>query len=165
MPLSDRKNVAAIDSIAKSLLTVGITIITLVNTTLASQENRNMETNKRSANEKTTVEIYNSLKDYPNNFYVGDIQRRLIRNPFDKPLASFNVSKTTPNIKVIGFAASVGKSSVFLKIGLNKEKSYKVGDEIGNGYRITQINMPDKQIYISDGNEIFTYEIVKSLKP
>ena len=163
-PLSDQKNVSIIDSITKRLLIVGTTILILESSTAASQEKRNIESNIKTINEKTTVELYDSLKDYPNNFYASDTQRRLIRNPFDKPLVSLNGSKTTPNIKVIGFAASVEQSSVFLKIGSSKEKAYKIGEEIGSGYRITQINMADKQIYISNGNEIFTYEIINSIK-
>lgn len=162
-PLSNLRNVPTVKFIATHLLIIGITI-TSVGSTVASQEKRNVESNEKSINEKTTGELYDSLKDYPNDFYVSNAQKRFIRNPFDKPLISFNGSKNTPNIKVIGFAMSVERPTVFLKIGLSEEKAYKVGDEIGNGYRVTQINMPYKQIYISNGNEIFSYEIASLLK-
>ena len=70
----------------------------------------------------------------------------------------------TPNISIIGFARSMENSSVFLKVGLDAEKAYKVGDEIVNGYRIIQIDMPEKQVDIGNGDEILSYKITDALK-
>ena len=115
-------------------------------------------------NEITTVESYSSLKDYPSNFEVNDMNKRLIRNPFEKPLISLKTTGNIPKINITGFATSISGVSVFLKIGLGDEESYKIGDEIGNGFKVIQINMPEKQVDISDGEEIYSYKIADPLK-
>ena len=132
--------------------------------TAYSQDSIDLESNEKQLNKSTTTESYEALKEYPDNFFAKDTQKRLTRDPFDLPMSVLNNSLSTPNISVIGFARSMKNSSVFLRVGLDAEKAYNVGDEIVNGYRVIQIDMQEKQVDISNGDEILSYKIAETLK-
>ena len=162
-PSLGRAVILTINCLARHLFKISMILIAL-ESAAASQEKLDITPKKKNVNEITTVESYGSLKDYPSNFEVNDMNKRLIRNPFEKPLISLKTTGNMPKINITGFATSTRGVSVFLKIGLGDEVSYKIGDEIGNGFKVIQINMPEKQVDISDGEEIYSYKIAHPLK-
>ena len=160
---SNKKKFLSIHLLTGRILAASIASTVLVGSAF-SQDRIDLDSNEKQLNESTTKESYEALKDYPNDFFAKNTQKRLARDPFDLPMSELNNSMNTPNISVIGFAKSMENSSVFLKVGLDAEKAYKVGDEIVNGYRIIQIDMPEKQVDIGNGDEILSYKITDALK-
>ena len=160
---SNKKKFLPIHLLTRSILTASIASTYVIGTAY-SQDSIDLESNKKQLNKSTTTESYEALKEYPDNFFAKDTQKRLARDPFDLPMSVLNNSLSTPNISVIGFARSMENSSVFLRVGLDAEKAYSVGDEIVNGYRVIQIDMQEKQVDISNGDEILSYKIAETLK-
>ena len=155
---SIKKKFPPIHLLTRSILAASIASTYIIGTAY-SQDSIDLESNKKQLNKSTTTESYDALKEYPDKFFAKDTQKRLTRDPFDLPMSVLNNSLSTPNISVIGFARSMENSSVFLRVGLDPEKAYNIGDEIVNGYRVIQIDMPEKQVDISNGDEILSYKI------
>jgi len=66
-------------------------------------------------------------------------------------------------ISIKGFSGSRDSQSyVFMSINNSEDYQYRLGQEVGNGYRITSINTSSQSITISDGISRFNY-VLKAL--
>jgi len=85
----------------------------------------------------------------------------IVRNPFSSPSsARLDVSMPAPNISLKGFAGLSGLSQhVFLSVDGARTYQFRVGQEIGNGFRIVAINSTAKNIIVSNGRSRFKYQL------
>jgi len=99
------------------------------------------------------------LRPYPAIQAVPGPELAILRNPFVAPsgLALAKVMPA-PMISIKGFSGS-GDSQryVFLSINNSDDYQYGLGQEVGNGYRITSINSTSQSVTISDGITRFNY--------
>ena len=84
----------------------------------------------------------------------------IMRNPFSTPINSLEtqIQMLPPGIGIKGFSLSGQSAKVFLSVDGSEDYAYTVGQEIGNGYRLTAISPQESKIVLSDG---FTSKIYK----
>ena len=114
--------------------------------------------------EPVTTNLAKSLKDYPANFRLSELEKKMIRNPFNEPNATISGYGNAPIIEIAGFANAMGIASVFLNVNNTKDTLYKVGDKIGSGFAISGINMNNKTITISNGKDEYSYKLAGKLQ-
>ena len=99
------------------------------------------------------------LRPYPSIQAVPGPELAMVRNPFAAPsgLALAKVMPA-PMVSIKGFSGSGDSQSyVFMSINNSADYQYRLGQEVGNGYRITSINTSSQTITISDGISRFNY--------
>jgi len=101
------------------------------------------------------------LNSYPEMNIKLAPEVSIVRNPFASPSsATTDVSTPAPNISLKGFAGLGGLSQyVFLSIDGAQTYQFRVGQEIGNGFRIVAINTNAKNIVVSNGKSRFKYQL------
>ena len=114
--------------------------------------------------EPVTTNLAKSLKDYPANFRLSELEKKMIRNPFNEPNETISGYGNAPKIEIAGFANAMGIASVFLNINNTKDTLYKVGDKIGSGFTISGIDMNNKTITISNSKDEYSYKLAGKLQ-
>lgn len=98
------------------------------------------------------------LKPYPLEIQSASQDLANLRNPFAPP-TSFGSAQgiPAPLISIKGFAANKNDPRVFLNIDNSEDFEYKIGQTVGSGYRIVEINSINQLIIVSDGISRFKY--------
>jgi len=101
------------------------------------------------------------LNSYPEMNIKLAPEVSIVRNPFASPSSvTTDASTPAPNISLKGFAGLAGSSQhVFLSIDGAQTYQFRVGQEIGNGFRIVAINTTTRNIVVSNGKSRFKYQL------
>jgi len=107
-----------------------------------------------------SLNIY-KLNSYPSARMGLAPEMAIMRNPFTKPISTSLATVIPPPIlEIKGFSvAGVGSKYVFMSVDNSQDSQYRIGQEIGNGYRLTLINPSSQLIRISNGISRFEYKV------
>jgi len=107
----------------------------------------------------------NSLTSYKLNSYPSARmglapEMAIMRNPFTMPTSTSLATIVPPPIlEIKGFSgAGLGSSYVFMSVDNSQDSPYRIGQEVGNGYRLTLISPSSQLIRISNGISRFEYK-------
>ena len=133
----------------------------------------NEDINSEKIQTKTTSETNYSLltgkilKEIPKT-KVSDSEKKELRarNPFSPPGSEDLNSKSGINFSDISFKgiAKIGENKVVFMETNNGIKSYKVNQNIGGGYKISNINEKDLLVEISNQSATHTLKLEKDEK-
>ena len=107
------------------------------------------------------------LKDIPKT-KVSDSEKKELkaRNPFTPPGSENQDGKSGINFSDISFKgiAKIGENKVVFMQTANGIKSYKLNQNIGGGYKISNINEKDLVVEISNQSASYTLKLEKDEK-
>ena len=122
-------------------------------------ENIGVEKKKETKEEENTKKI-SVLKPYPNEIQTASKDLADLRNPFAPPAALGSTQGiAAPLITIKGFATSKFDPNprAFLSINNSEDNEYQIGQDIGKGYRIVEIDPETQKVIVSDGINRYDY--------
>ena len=121
------------------------------------EKNRPMKKNEHKEVKKH-VEDISFLKPYPSEIQSRSEDLANLRNPFTAPSALGSAQGIpAPLIAIKGFAANMEDPKAFLNINNSEDYEYRIGQDVGNGYIIVEIEPESRKISVSDGVNQFSY--------
>ena len=104
------------------------------------------------------IENISVLKPYPIEIQTASEDLADLRNPFAPPTALGSAQGIpAPFITIKGFASNKDDERAFLNINNSEDLEYAIGQEVGNGYRIVEIDPKIRTVSVSDGISRFSY--------
>ena len=104
------------------------------------------------------IENISVLKPYPIEIQTATEDLADLRNPFAPPTALGSAQGIpAPFITIKGFASNKDDERAFLNINNSEDLEYAIGQEVGNGYRIVEIDPKIRTVSVSDGISRFSY--------
>ena len=121
------------------------------------ENNKPMKENKHIEGKKH-IENISFLKPYPSTIQSRSEDLANLRNPFTAPSALSSAQGIpAPLISIKGFAANMEDPKAFLNINNSEDYEYRIGQDVGNGYIIVEIEPESRKISVSDGVNQFSY--------
>lgn len=140
---------------SKNALFLAVALMLLVSPSLTQALNKGSE---KDAETQTTTIISNketliSLNDYPSFEISTGSERASLRNPFSAQDSKKLSNLTSPKIIVKGFGSDQYQDTVFISLGNEIDNEFTLGQQVGNGFRVSYISPTKGVIEISNGTQ------------
>lgn len=140
---------------SKNALFLAVALMLLVSPSLTQALNKGSE---KDAETQTTTIISNketliSLNDYPSFEISTGSERASLRNPFSAQDSKKLSNLTSPKIIVKGFGSDQYQDTVFISLDNEIDNEFTLGQQVGNGFRVSYISPTKGVIEISNGTQ------------
>ena len=141
---------------SKNALFLAVAFMLLVSPSLTQALNKGLE---KDAETKITTPIINkketliSLSDYPSFEISAGSERASLRNPFSAQNSKDLRNLTSPKIIVKGFGSDQYQDTVFISLNNALDNEFTLGQQVGNGFRVSYISPTKGEIEISNGTQ------------
>lgn len=141
---------------SKNALFLVVALMLLVSPSLTQALNKGSE---KDAEAQTTIPIINnketliSLNDYPSFEISTGSERASLRNPFSAQDSKKLSNLTSPKIIVRGFGSDQYQDTVFISLNNEIDNEFTLGQQVGNGFRVSYISPTKGVIEISNGTQ------------
>lgn len=140
---------------SKNALFLAVALMLLVSPSLTQALNKGSE---KDAETQTTTIISNketliSLNDYPSFEISTGSERASLRNPFSAQDSKKLSNLTSPKIIVRGFGSDQYQDTVFISLDNEIDNEFTLGQQVGNGFRVSYISPTKGVIEISNGTQ------------